>query len=41
MSFQVKRLICLNIGEPSSKARYGVLRNSEKSREENCLIVVL
>jgi len=31
----------LNKGEPSSKAKYGFIRNSEKYREVNYLIVVL
>jgi len=31
----------LNTEEPSSKAKYGIMRNSEKSREEIYKIVVL
>ena len=35
MFYQVKWIICLNKGEPSSKAKYGIIRNSEQYREGN------
>ena len=35
--YKVKWYICLNKGEPSSKAKYGIIRNSEQYREGNLL----
>jgi len=32
---QVKRVICLNKGDPSSNAKYGFISNIEKYREGN------
>ena len=33
-SIKVKRIICLNTGEPSSKAKYGITSDSESSVRE-------
>ena len=33
-SIKVKRIICLNIGEPSSKAKYGITSDSESPVRE-------
>ena len=34
ISLKVKRVICLNIGEPSSKAKYGITSDSESPVRE-------